>query len=240
MLHGEQPVVVDTGLSTTDKDFVSDLSSVIDPADVRWVWITHPDRDHTGGLWELLEAAPNARSGHDLHRRRDHVVPSGPCRSIGSTSSIRASRSTSATAHCMRFARPYSTIPATTGFIDSRSGAMFSSDCFGAPMASLDLAMGGDVRVAGDGTRRAIPLGRRSIVRGCTLSTRQSSRRLLTPLRALDPSAVFSTHLPPAVAGTDALFDVVAAAPTTPGFIGPDQRALEELLASFEPAAQAG
>ena len=61
VLHAEQPVVIDTGLSTVDKDFVSALAEVLDPADVRWLWITHPDRDHTGGLWPLLEAAPKAR-----------------------------------------------------------------------------------------------------------------------------------------------------------------------------------
>jgi flavorubredoxin len=37
------------------------LSGTIDPADVRWIWLTHPDRDHTGGLYDLLEAAPQAR-----------------------------------------------------------------------------------------------------------------------------------------------------------------------------------
>ena len=61
VLHAEQPLVIDTGLSNADKDFVGELADVIDPQDVRWVWITHPDRDHTGGLWKLLEAAPNAR-----------------------------------------------------------------------------------------------------------------------------------------------------------------------------------
>ena len=61
VIHAEQPVVVDSGLSIADKDFVSALAEVIDPADVRWLWITHPDRDHTGGLWSLLEAAPAAR-----------------------------------------------------------------------------------------------------------------------------------------------------------------------------------
>jgi flavorubredoxin len=61
VLHAEQPVVIDSGLSTADKDFVSALAEVLDPADVRWLWITHPDRDHTGGLWPLLEAAPTAR-----------------------------------------------------------------------------------------------------------------------------------------------------------------------------------
>jgi flavorubredoxin len=61
VLHAEQPVVIDTGLSTVDKDFVSALAEVIDPVDVWWLWITHPDRDHTGGLWKLLQAAPSAR-----------------------------------------------------------------------------------------------------------------------------------------------------------------------------------
>ena len=61
VLHAEQPVVVDTGLGLPDRTFVDDLASVIDPADVRWIWLTHPDRDHTGGLFDLLEAAPQAR-----------------------------------------------------------------------------------------------------------------------------------------------------------------------------------
>jgi hypothetical protein len=54
-------------------------------------------------------------------------------------------------------------------------------------------------------------------------------------IRGLDPSAVLSTHLPPAVGRTDDLFEVLREAPEGPGFVGPDQQALEELLATFEP-----
>lgn len=61
VLHAAQPVVVDTGLGLPDRDFLDTLGSVTDPADVRWIWLTHPDRDHTGGLFALLEAAPAAR-----------------------------------------------------------------------------------------------------------------------------------------------------------------------------------
>jgi hypothetical protein len=61
VVHGAQPVVVDTGLGLPDRDFVAALAEVIDPADVRWIWLTHPDRDHTGGLFALLDAAPKAR-----------------------------------------------------------------------------------------------------------------------------------------------------------------------------------
>jgi hypothetical protein len=43
--------------------------------------------------------------------------------------------------------------PATTGFLDDRSGAQFHSDCFGAPMPSADLATSADVRAVGDEVR---------------------------------------------------------------------------------------
>ena len=56
-------MVIDSGLSTADKDFVSALAEVLDPADVRWLWITHPDRDHTGGLWQLLAGRAGSPAG---------------------------------------------------------------------------------------------------------------------------------------------------------------------------------
>ena len=37
VVHAEQPVVVDTGLGTEDKDFVNVLAQVLDPGDVRWI-----------------------------------------------------------------------------------------------------------------------------------------------------------------------------------------------------------
>jgi glyoxylase-like metal-dependent hydrolase (beta-lactamase superfamily II) len=59
VLHAAEPVVVDTGLP--GRGFMDTLGSVVDPADVRWIWLTHPDRDHTGALFDLLDAAPRAR-----------------------------------------------------------------------------------------------------------------------------------------------------------------------------------
>lgn len=61
VLHAAEPVVVDTSLSLPDRGFMDTLGSVVDPADVRWIWLTHPDRDHTGALFDLLDAAPHAR-----------------------------------------------------------------------------------------------------------------------------------------------------------------------------------
>lgn len=70
VIHAEPPVVIDTGLSNDDKDFVSGLSGTIDPAGVRWIWLTHPDRDHTGGAVRPARGGATSPCGHDLHRRR--------------------------------------------------------------------------------------------------------------------------------------------------------------------------
>src|SRR5215831_2628463 len=72
VVHAAQPVVVDTGLGLPDRDFIAALAEVIDPADVAWIWLTHPDHDHTGGLFTLLEAA-RTPGGQHVRRRRDHV-----------------------------------------------------------------------------------------------------------------------------------------------------------------------
>lgn len=58
-------------------------------------------------------------------------------------------------------------------------------------------------------------------------------------LRALQPSRVLSSHLPPLVSddAIDRAFNTIVCAPDAPQWVGPDQEALERLLASFEPAS---
>jgi hypothetical protein len=233
VLHAQQPVVVDTGLSTPDKNFVDALAGIIDPADVRWIYITHPDRDHTGGMWKLLEAAPNARivttflgvgilsTEFPVPLDRVYLLNPGQTLDVGDRT-------------LTAFRPPLFDSPATTGFIESKTGAMFSSDCFGGPMPSADVAMGADVRDAG--SVLAAQLLWASIDSPWVHHVDpQKYQATIDPVRALDPAAVFSTHLPPAVGDLDGLWDMAAMAPSNPGFIGPDQQALEQLLASFAP-----
>ncbi len=235
VLHSDQPVVVDTGLSTPDKDFVTELSRVMDPADVRWIWITHPDRDHTGGLWELLEAAPQARlvttfigvgimsTEWDVPLDRVHLLNPGQSLDVGDRR---------LTGH----RPPLYDNPATVGLMDEKTGSYFSSDCFGAPMASADLATSADVRAVDDADRRAAQLLWAAIDSPWVhLVDRTKYDPTVAELRALDPSGIFSTHLPPAIGMNRQLLDTLVEAPDGPVFVGPDQAALEELLASFEP-----
>jgi hypothetical protein len=236
VLHAEQPLVIDTGLSTPDKDFVTELSDVIDPADIRWVWITHPDRDHTGGLWSLLEAAPDARLvttfvGVGI-MSTEWMVPMDRVYLLNPGQKLDLGDRT-----VTGYRPPLFDNPATVGLLDDKSGTLFASDCFGGPMSSPELAMGGDVRAVGDDERRAAQLLWAAIdspwVRH--VDGRKFAATVDT-FRGLDPSAILSTHLPPAIGMNEAMFAMLDETPDVPEFVGPDQEALEALLATFEPA----
>lgn len=60
LLHARQPVF-DTGVGGLHDGFLRELGGLIDPADLRWIWITHADADHVGNLRAILDLAPNAR-----------------------------------------------------------------------------------------------------------------------------------------------------------------------------------
>jgi glyoxylase-like metal-dependent hydrolase (beta-lactamase superfamily II) len=237
VLHAEQPVVIDTGLSTADKDFVSALAEVLDPADVRWLWITHPDRDHTGGLWPLLEAAPTARLvttflgmgimslEWTVPLNRVFLLNPGQALDVGDRR-----------LHCFR--PPLFDSPSTTGFLDDLTGTLFSSDCFGAPMPSEELATSADVRAVGDQVRDLQLLWASVDSPWVHQVDPARFRATVDPVRAMGASAIFSTHLPPVQQPDDRLFETVLLAPGTPPFVGPDQAALDALLAAFQPARE--
>jgi flavorubredoxin len=235
VVHAEQPVVVDTGLSTDDKDFVSELAEVIDPADVRWIWITHPDRDHTGGLWQLLAAAPHARlvttfigvgiMSCEWAVPLDRVFLLNPGQRLDVGDRILTG-----------YRPPLFDNPATVGLMDDRTGVFLSSDCFGGPMATPELASAPDVRAVTPEERRAAQLLWAAIdspwVRQVDAVRFGATVDLF---RRLEPTAILSTHLPPAVGINEAMFGVLQEAPGAPEFVGPDQQALEAMLATFEP-----
>jgi hypothetical protein len=128
--------------------------------------------------------------------------------------------------------------PATVGFFDDSSGACFSSDCFGAPMSSAEYATADDVAAAPSEELAARQLLWTS-VDSPWVHTADVERfgRTLEPLRAFDPAMILSTHLPPAIGRTTEFLATAQQAPGLDPFVGPDQRALEELLRQFEPAA---
>jgi hypothetical protein len=235
VLHAREPVVIDTGLGLPDRDFVAILSTVMDPAEVRWIWLTHPDRDHTGGLFKLLEAAPQARlvttflgagimsTERPLPIDRLYLLNPGQKLDVGDR-----------TLHAFR--PPLFDSPVTVGFYDDRSRTTFASDCFGAPLATAELAAASDVNEVPAADLLGAQLLWATIDSPWVHSV--DVARYMQTVRAMDAhdaDNVLSTHLPPAIKTGTTLFDMLALAPGADPFVGPDQAALQAMLASFEP-----
>ncbi len=234
VLHGIEPVLVDTGTVADGAEFMDTLASVIDPADLRWIWLTHTDFDHIGSMATLLEMNPDLRvltsflgvgimglSTTPLPMDRVHLINPGQSVTVGDRT-------------LTALKPPVFDNPITTGFVDERSRILFSSDCFGAllpdvPNNAADLDT--DVLQAGQ-------------VRWATIDSpwihgvdRDAFDRTLDELRFLEPSMVCSSHLPPAEGDMLGLFvDSLAAAPDADRFVGPDQAALEMMLAGMAEA----
>jgi flavorubredoxin len=60
VIRGEQPVLVDTGAAVHRERWMEEVFSLVDPPDVRWIFLSHEDADHVGNLSAALGLCPNA------------------------------------------------------------------------------------------------------------------------------------------------------------------------------------
>lgn len=60
VIRGAEPIIVDTGAPLHHDTWIEKVFSVVDPADVRWIFLSHDDPDHTGGLIDALDMCPKA------------------------------------------------------------------------------------------------------------------------------------------------------------------------------------
>lgn len=60
LVTGSEPTVVDTGGALNRDRWLRQAWSIVDPGDVRWIFISHDDHDHVGNLLEVLDACPQA------------------------------------------------------------------------------------------------------------------------------------------------------------------------------------
>ena len=227
VITGEEPVLVDTGLHADRGAFLNALGNVVDPGDLRWIWLTHPDQDHVGSLRDILDVAPRARLVTtflgvgilnlfmEVPMSRLYLLNPGEALDVGDR-----------VLHCIQ--PPIFDNPATTAFYDDRSEALFSSDCFGALLRTP----------ADEADAIALDERREGQVRWATIDAPwlhkvEPSRlvRDLDEVRALRPELVLSSHLPPARGMIDELVATAARATSAPRFVGPNQAALEAMLA---------
>ena len=227
VLRGSEPVLVDTGAVVESEEFMPALRSVIDPADLKWIWLTHTDFDHMGSLHQLLAENPELRVitsflgvgimtlAAPLPMDRVYLVNNGEQITLGDR-----------TLHGVR--PPAFDNPSTTGFFDDRSGVFFSPDCFGALLSA--------------GPQNAADLSDEDLREGQVFWATVDSpwlhkadsaafARELDGIRKMEPKMILSSHLPAASADmTERLLSSLAAAPTARPFAPPDQAALQRMV----------
>ena len=110
VILAEQPVVVDTGAPLFRERWLDAVASVVDPADVRWVFLSHDDGDHIGNMADILASPPTRRWSRTSSATSGSAstVPAR-CPSSARCGSRRAAPSTPATAGCTCSARRSST-----------------------------------------------------------------------------------------------------------------------------------
>jgi len=231
VIHAAEPVLVDTGAVRESDEFMTALASVIDPADLRWIWLTHTDFDHIGSLHRLLEQNEHLRVitsflgvgimglADPLPMDRVYLVNPGQSVDVGDRT-LTAVRP------------PAFDNPITAGLHDDRSGILFSSDCFGAlledevPERAEDVSA--DALRAGQTFWATVDSSWLHAVDRATFASE------LDRIRALEPTMVLSSHLPAAQGSSlERLLGALADVPDAPAFVGPDQAALEQMLAGI-------
>jgi flavorubredoxin len=234
VLHGAEPILVDTGTVIDSDEFMATLRSVIDPADLQWIWLTHTDFDHIGSLSRLLSDNAHLRVittflgvgimslSIPLPMDRVHLLNPGQKITMGDRTLTAVKP-------------PAFDNPCTTGFVDDTSGALFSSDCFGALLADVpDNA----ADLSDDELRQAQVFW--ATVDSPWLHKVDSAEfaKELNRIREIDPTMILSSHLPAAPGNMiERLLGSLEAAPTAQPFVGPDQAALEQMLARMTAGA---
>lgn len=123
--------------------------------------------------------------------------------------------------------------PETTGLYDGRSGYLYSADSFG---ALLDRPYDIAAEIPADALEAGLVTWAGVDAPWLRLVSERLFDRAAADLRSLRPRAVLGSHLPPAADMLDTLLGHLRAARGAPAFTGPDQAALERMMAGANAA----
>ena len=232
VIRAAEPVVVDTGVVENRDQYLADVFSIVEPEDIRWVFISHDDIDHTGNLNALMELAPNAtaivnwfmvdRMGATL------AVPPTRQRWIGDGETFEIG---DRTLHAVR--PPVFDSPTTRGLYDSKTGVYWSSDSFAAPMLTPTATVSDfdpDFWHEGQHTFD------RYVSPWLELVDDRRFQAQVDRVQALAPTAMVGCHTP-AILGRDRVDAAIAAtrlSPTAEIQPQPDQAVLDQIQLAIE------
>lgn len=227
LIHAREPVLVDTSWVGVSDAYLDALQAVIDPTDLKWIWISHTDLDHVYNLPRVMALAPQAKvviAGlgaakfglrGDFDMSRLHVLEAGQRLDVGDRELVSL--------------KPVIyDAPETNGFFDTKTRVLFSADAFGALLdgpreetAEIPAEVLRDGQTAWAGVD-APWLG---------WADRTWFAKLLSNVERLDPSTIVGGHLP---ATSGAMIRTVLGnllgSMSAGRFKGPDRETIESLV----------
>jgi glyoxylase-like metal-dependent hydrolase (beta-lactamase superfamily II) len=227
-IHAKEPILVDTSGVAFKGPFLEALSDLIDPEDLKWIYVSHTDLDHIGNLEAVMALAPNAkvvlpglgaakmelRENFDMSR----LVPMdhGQRLDLGDR-------------ELALLKPPTYDAPETTGFLDTKTRVLFSVDSFG---ALLDAPYEETAAIPEATLRDGMTTWAGIDAPWLGMVDKTKLGRLLDDVERLDPTAIISGHLP-ATAGRSihTVLGNMLGALSEDRFALPDRDAVEALFA---------
>lgn len=230
VIRAAEPVVVDTGPASNREQWLADVTSIVDPADVRWVFLSHDDADHTGNLHEILELCPAAtlvtnwaateRMGCEisLPPSRLRWIDDGGALEVGDRV-LRAVRP------------PVYDSPTTRALFDASSGVLWASDAFATPMPAEPVETVADLPPAMWAEGLAM-FHHHALAPWLAVVERGAYAAMVQRFRELAPQVIVSAHSPVIPHGmVSTAMDHLQALPDVVPPPHPDQAALDAALA---------
>lgn len=140
VILGREPMIVDTGTPANRTQWLEDAFSLVEPGDVRWVFLSHDDVDHSGNLDEVMTACTNATlvcnwamverhtNCFDFPLERCRWVMDGEALDIGDRT-LQAVRP------------PVYDSPTTRGLFDPTTGVYWAVDTFATPLPDPEMGI---------------------------------------------------------------------------------------------------
>jgi flavorubredoxin len=133
VIRGAEPMIIDTGTPANRERWLSDVFALVDPLDVRWVFVSHDDVDHSGNLDEVMTACPNATLVCNWAMVERHTncfnFPLERCRWIMDGDSLDIGDRT-----LQALRPPVYDSPTTRGLFDPTTGVYWAVDTFATPL----------------------------------------------------------------------------------------------------------
>jgi flavorubredoxin len=230
LVRGDEPIIIDTGAPIHRRRWLEEVFSLVEPEDVRWVFLSHDDGDHTGSLMDVLDLCPSATLVTNFFavERLALEKPTIPLQRMrwlepGDSLDIGDRR--------MRLVLPpIFDGPTTRGLYDERTDVMWAVDSFA---ALLPGAVHFREDVPQDLYDETFPLFNSLVSPWHQFLDPVRYGRHVDSVAALRPNVVATAHGPVLTgAAIDDAFDRVRALAGQPRVMGPGQADLDAMVAA--------